>query len=69
MALHKTGYRLGHISYTTGLSHITMRRWIQSGTLPEMSTLPRKTDLLAPWREWQGKQQENGDPNASRIWR
>ncbi len=48
----------------TGLSRVTVSRWVQSGTFPEMSTRPPKRGLLDPWREWL----KDGNYNASGKW-
>ncbi len=52
MALHNKGCSFREISRITGLSHVTVSRWVRSGTFPEMSTRPPKRGLLDPWREW-----------------
>ncbi|EEV7044479.1 transposase, partial [Escherichia coli] len=69
MALHNKGCSFREISRITGLSRVTVSRWVRSGTFPEMSTRPPKRGLLAPWREWLKEQRESGNYNASRIWR
>ncbi|EBT1279671.1 transposase, partial [Salmonella enterica] len=69
ITLHKNGCGLRQISRTTGLSRVTVRRWLQSGTFPEMSTRPRKPGLLDPWHEWLEEQRESGNHNGSQIWR
>ncbi|EPT5620354.1 ISL3-like element ISEc38 family transposase, partial [Escherichia coli] len=69
MALHNKGCSFREISRITGLSRVTVSRWVCSGTFPEMSTRPPKRGLLAPWREWLKEQRESGNYNASRIWR
>lgn len=68
-SLHKNGRGIREISRITGLSRVTVRRWIQSVTFPEMSTRPPKPGLLDPWRGWLEQQRENGNHNASQIWR
>ncbi|MFH8003889.1 ISL3-like element ISEc38 family transposase [Escherichia coli] len=69
MALHNKGCSFREISRITGLSRVTVSRWVRSGTFPEMSTRPPKRGLLDPWREWLKEQRESGNYNASRIWR
>lgn len=69
ITLHKNGCGIREISRTTGLSRVTVRRWLQSGTLPEMSGRPKKPGLLDPWREWLEERRERGDHNASQIWK
>ncbi len=69
MALHNKGCSFREISRITGLSRVTVSRWVRSGTFPEMSTRPPKRELLDPWREWLKEQRESGNYNASRIWR
>lgn len=69
MALHNKGCSFREISRITGLSRVTVSRWVRSGTFPEMSTWPPKRGLLDPWREWLKEQRESGNYNASRIWR
>lgn len=69
MALHNRGCGFREISRITGLSRVTVSRWVQSGTFPEMSTRPPKRGLLDPWRAWLEEQRESGNYNASRIWR
>lgn len=69
ITLHKNGCGLRQISRTTGLSRVTVRRWLQSGTFPEVSTRPRKPGLLDPWHEWLEEQRESGNHNGSQIWR
>ena len=69
ITLHKNGCGLRQISRTTGLSRVTVRRWLQSGTFPEMSTRSRKPSLLDPWRGWLEEQCESGNHNGSQIWR
>ncbi|ECH0823637.1 transposase, partial [Salmonella enterica] len=53
----------------TGLSRVTISRWVQSGAFPEMSTRPPKRGLLAPWKVWLEEQRESGNHNTSQIWR
>lgn len=67
MALHNKGCSFREISRITGLSRVTVSRWVRSGTFPEMSTRPPKRGLLDPWREWLKEQRESGNYNASRI--
>lgn len=69
MALYNKGCSFREISRITGLSRVTVSRWVRSGTFPEMSTRPPKRGLLDPWREWLKEQREIGKYNASRIWR
>ena len=69
MALYNKGCSFREISRITGLSRVTVSRWVRSGTFPEMSTRPPKLGLLDPWREWLKEQREIGKYNASRIWR
>ncbi len=69
MALHNKGCSFREISRITGLSRVTVSRWVRSGTFPEMSTRPPKRGLLDPWREWLKEQRECGNYNAGRIWR
>ena len=69
MALHNKGCSFREISRITGLSRVTVSRWVRSGTFPEMSTRPPKRGLLDPWREWLKEQRESSNYNASRIWR
>lgn len=69
MALHNKGCSFREISRITGLSRVTVSRWVRSGTFPEMSTRLPKRGLLDPWREWLKEQRESGNYNASRIWR
>lgn len=42
MALHNKGCSFREISRITGLSRVTVSRWVRSGTFPEMSTRPPK---------------------------
>ncbi len=65
MALHNKGCSFREISRITGLSRVTVSRWVRSGTFPEMSTRPPKRGLLDPWREWLKEQRESGNYNAS----
>ena len=69
MALHNKGCSFREISRITGLSRVTVSRWVGSGTFPEMSTRPPKRGLLDPWREWLKEQRECGNYNSGRIWR
>ncbi len=48
ITLHKNGCGIREISRATGLSHVTVRRWLQYGTFPEMSARPTKPGLLDP---------------------
>jgi transposase len=68
-ALYKKGCGIREMSRITGLSRVTVRRWIQSGEFPEISTRPPKPGLLDPWRDWLEQQRENGNHNAGHIWR
>lgn len=68
-SLHKKGCGLREISRITGLSRVTVRRWIQSKAFPEISTKPPRPGLLEPWREWLEEQRENGNCNARQLWR
>ncbi len=45
MALHNKGCSFREISRITGLSRVTVSRWVRSGTFPEMSTRPPKRGL------------------------
>ncbi|ENG1323067.1 ISL3 family transposase [Salmonella enterica subsp. enterica] len=69
IALYNKGCGFREISRITGLSRVTVSRWVQSGAFPEISTRPPKRGLLDPWREWLEEQRESGNYNASRIWR
>lgn len=69
ITLHKNGCGIREISRITGLSRVTVRRWLQPGTFPEMSTRPRKLGLQDPWRGWLEEQRESGNHNGSQIWR
>ena len=69
MALHNKGCGFREISRITGLSRVTVSRWVQSGAFPEISTRPPKRGLLDPWRKWMEEQRESGNYNASQIWR
>ena len=68
-SLHKNGRGIREISRITGLSRVTVRRWIQSVTFPEMSIRPPKPSLLDSWRDWLEQQRKKGNHNASQIWR
>ncbi len=48
MALHNKGCGFRKISRITGLSRVTVSRWVQSGAFPEISTRPPKRGLLDP---------------------
>lgn len=61
--------RVQGIIRITGLSRVTISRWVQSGAFPEMSTCPPKRGLLDPWKVWLKEQRESGNHNASQIWR
>lgn len=63
----RCGFR--EISRITGLSRVTVSRWVPSGTFPEMSTRPPKPGRLEPQREWLEEQRKSGNHNASQIWR
>lgn len=69
MTLHKNGCGIREISRTTGLSRVMVRRWLQSGTFPEISTRPTKPGLLDPWRGWLEERRERGNHNANQIWK
>lgn len=69
MTLHNKGCGFREISRITGLSRVTISRWVQSGAFPEMSTRPPKRGLLEPWKVWLEEQRESGNHNASQIWR
>lgn len=68
-SLYKNGRGIREISRITGLSRVTVRRWIQSVTFPEMSIRPPKPSLLDSWRDWLEQQRKKGNHNASQIWR
>ncbi|STU07280.1 putative transposase [Klebsiella pneumoniae] len=68
-SLHKRGYGIREISRITGLSRVTVRRWIQSKAFPEISTKPPKPGLLDPWHEWLERQRIKGNHNARQLWR
>ena len=68
-ALHKKGCGIREISRLTGLSRVTVRRWIQSKAFPEISTKPPKPGLLDPWRGSLEEQRINGNHNARQLWR
>lgn len=61
----RCGFR--EISRITGLSRVTVSRWVPSGTFPEMSTRPPKPGRLEPQREWLEEQRKSGNHNASQI--
>ncbi|TCL02166.1 ISL3 family transposase [Sodalis ligni] len=68
-SLHKKGCGIREISRITGLSRVTVRRWIQSVAFPEISTRPPRPGLLDPWRDWLEQKRESGHHNASQLWR
>ncbi|HFG7811208.1 TPA: ISL3 family transposase [Salmonella enterica subsp. enterica serovar Java] len=68
-SLHKKGHGIREISRITGLSCVTVRRWIQSKTFPEISTKLPRPGLLDPWQEWLEKQRINGNYNSRQLWR
>ncbi|ARF49397.1 transposase [Pantoea stewartii subsp. stewartii DC283] len=68
-SLHKKGCGIREISRITGLSRVTVRRWIQSKAFPEISTKPPRPGLLDPWQEWLEEQRKNGNHNARQLWR
>lgn len=68
-SLHKKGCGIREISRITGLSRVTVRRWIQSKAFPEISTKPPRPGLLDPWYEWLEEQRKNGNHNARQLWR
>lgn len=68
-SLHKKGCGIREISRITGLSRVTVRRWIQSKAFPEISTKPPRPGLLEPWQEWLEEQRINGNHNAGQLWR
>lgn len=68
-SLHKKGCGIREISRITGLSRVTVRRWIQSKAFPEISTKPSRPGLLEPWQEWLEEQRINGNHNAGQLWR
>lgn len=51
-SLNKKGYGIREMSRITGLSRVTIRRWIQSAEFPEISTRPPKPGLPDPWHAW-----------------
>lgn len=67
-SLHKKGHGIREISRITGLSRVTVRRWIQSKAFPEISTKPLGPGLLDPWHEWLERQRINGNHNARQLW-
>lgn len=67
--LHKKGHGIREISRITGLSRVTVRRWILSKAFPEISTKPPRPGLLDPWHEWLERQRINGNHNARQLWR
>lgn len=68
-SLHKKGCGIREISRITGLSRVTVRRWIQSKAFPEISTKPPRPGLLEPWQEWLEEQWISGNHNAGQLWR
>jgi hypothetical protein len=68
-SLHKKGHGIRKISRITGLSRVTVRRWMQSKAFPEISTKPPRPGLLDPWHEWLERQRINGNHNARQLWR
>lgn len=60
-SLHKKGCGIREISRITGLSRVTVRRWVQSKAFPEISTKPPRSGLLDPWQEWLEEQRIPGD--------
>lgn len=68
-SLNKKGCGIREISHITGLSRVTVRRWIQSKAFPEISTKPPRPGLLDPWQEWLEEQRINGNHNAGQLWR
>lgn len=51
-SLYKKGCGIREISRITGLSRVTVRRWIQSKSFPEISTKPPRPGILDLWQEW-----------------
>lgn len=59
-SLHKKGHGIREISRITGLSRVTVRRWMQSKVFPEISTKPPRLGLLGPWHQWLERRRING---------
>lgn len=68
-SLHKKGHGIREISSITGLSRVTVRRWVQSKAFPEISTKPPGPGLLGPWHEWLERQRIKSNHNARQLWR
>ncbi|MFZ3516776.1 ISL3 family transposase, partial [Vibrio harveyi] len=66
--LYKKGHGIREISRATGLSRVTVRRWIQSKTFPEISSKPPRPKLIDSWSDWLEKQLQSGYCNASQLW-
>jgi transposase len=66
--LYKKGGGIREISRVTGLSRVTVRRWIQSKTFPEISSKPPRPKLIDSWRDWLEKRLQSGHCNASQLW-
>lgn len=67
-SLHKKAHGIREISRITGLSRVTVRRWMQSKAFPEISTKPPRPGLLDTWHEWLVRQRINGNHNARQLW-
>jgi len=66
--LYKKGGGIREISRVTGLSRVTVRRWIQSKAFPEISSKPPRPKLIDSWHDWLEKQLQSGQCNASQLW-
>lgn len=70
ISLHEQGFGFQSIARKMGMSRVTIKRWVQSKEYPEQSTRMRKTPLpITPWLEWIEEQWNNGQHNASQLWR
>lgn len=67
--LYKKGCGLRAISRVAGLSRVTVRRWIQSKTFPEISSKAPRPRLIDSWLDWLENRRQSGPCNASQLWR
>ena len=66
--LYKKGGGIREISRVTGLSRVTVRRWIQSKAFPEISSKPPRPKLIDSWHDWLENRLQSGRCNASQLW-
>jgi transposase len=69
IALYKQGVSVLQIAETLHMSRTTVRKFVAAGAFPERATTLRSRSILDPFIPYLHEHLNNGDANASQLWR